>query len=457
MARMNRLMLVLVLLISSTLLWTALGATAPSMDSLRLHTVQNGETLWLVSQKNGTTIARIQELNQLTNPDLIVPGMNLLVPHTNVYVVQAGDTLWRISLKLDVPMAHLIEANQIINPNWVYTGQRLYYHPTRQEISVNGYLVPSPGGVQRDVRLVQQAADDLTYVSVFSMPVQPDGSLQGLRDGQLVAAAKSSGVEPVLTVTNFNGHTFDPDLGHAVISSPAARGQLIESVLAHLEAQGYSGLDIDFENLRPQDRDLYTNFIKEVSKQVRAQGHHFSIAVAPKASDRPNESWVGFFDYAALAEHVDYVILMTYEWGWIGGPPMAIAPINHVEAVLKYATSLIPGEKILMGVPLYGYDWELPDTRENMARGISAGHALTLAASSGVPIRWDTRAASPYFHCWDHSGREHEVWFEDARSVIAKYQLAREYGVKGVSYWVLGNQFPQNWPVLQDLFDVVKH
>lgn len=135
---------------------------------------------------------------------------------------------------------------------------------------------------------------------------------------------------------------------------------------------------------------------------------------------------------------------------------MAIAPIDQVRAVLNYATSVIPPAKILMGVALYGYDWPLPYPSGGRASGIDNNSAQNLATREQVPVEFEGRSASPFFEYTAADMSRHRVWFEDALSTAAKLQLVYEYGLRGVSYWVLGNEFPQTWYLLDDSFEVRK-
>ncbi len=131
---------------------------------------------------------------------------------------------------------------------------------------------------------------------------------------------------------------------------------------------------------------------------------------------------------------------------------MAIAPIDQVRAVLNYATSVIDPGKILMGMTLYGYDWPLPHPAAGLASGISDNNAQNLAIRTGSPVEWSTSGESPYFNYRASDGRAHQVWFEDAQSVADKFELVYEMNLRGVSYWVLGNNFPQNWALLGETF-----
>src|SRR5699024_9876725 len=106
---------------------------------------------------------------------------------------------------------------------------------------------------------------------------------------------------------------------------------------------------------------------------------------------------------------------------------------------------------------LYGYDWTLPFIQgESFARALSPQQALQLAYEQQVEIEYDETAQAPFFHYTDEVGAEHIVWFEDARSIQAKFNLIKELGLKGIAYWKLGLSFPQNWLLLEDNFHVTK-
>ena len=134
---------------------------------------------------------------------------------------------------------------------------------------------------------------------------------------------------------------------------------------------------------------------------------------------------------------------------------MAVAPIPQVRAVLDYAVSVIDRSKIFLGVPLYGYDWPLPYVRgETRADSISPQFAIELALRYRAEIQYDEQAQSPYFYYTARGGQQHVVWFEDARSIDAKLRLISEYRLQGVGYWNLMRAMPQNWTLLNALYNV---
>ena len=143
---------------------------------------------------------------------------------------------------------------------------------------------------------------------------------------------------------------------------------------------------------------------------------------------------------------------MTYEWGYKYGPPLAVAPIPSVRRVLDYAVSEIPVEKIYMGIPNYAYDWQLPYERGvTVAETIGNTEAVRRAYRYGTEIIYDEQSQAPYYYYTDDGGTEHVVWFEDVRSIIAKYDLVKEYGFKGVGYWNLMREFRANWVYVNTL------
>ena len=162
-------------------------------------------------------------------------------------------------------------------------------------------------------------------------------------------------------------------------------------------------------------------------------------------------------NYATLGAVADEVLLMTYEWGYTFGPPMATAPINNVRRVLKYGISVIDPDKILLGIPNYAYDWPLPFVRGTTeAESISNQQAIERAALFNVSILFDELAQSPYYYYTDYNDIEHVVWFDDVRSMNQKLRLIPQYGLIGGGVWQIMKFFPGLWNVVGSIFRVKK-
>ena len=146
----------------------------------------------------------------------------------------------------------------------------------------------------------------------------------------------------------------------------------------------------------------------------------------------------------------DRVIIMTYEWGYTYGPPLAVAPINQVRRVVEYALTEIPGEKIDLGIPNYGYDWKLPFER-GVSKAVTIGNveAVRIAIDNGAVIEFDELSKSPFFRYTNREdGALHEVWFEDVRSMEKKFELIKEFDLRGCGYWQIMQWFRANWLLL---------
>ncbi|REJ13440.1 MAG: spore gernimation protein [Bacillaceae bacterium] len=329
---------------------------------------------------------------------------------------------------------------------------------TRDKRPINSIGFLEPITPQQSVSDLKGVSQHLSYVAFFSYRVNADGSLVPIEDSEALAAVKKSGAIPMMVITNFTEGNFSPDIAHRIFTDKTASKSLINGVIQTMKAKGYKALNIDFEHIREKDRELYNGFLETILPQVRKAGFTVSTALAPKTSDEQRGPWHGAHDYKRHGELADFVILMTYEWGWSGGPPMAVSPIPQVRKVLDYAVSVIPRNKIVMGAPLYGYDWTLPYKKGGkFAKRIAPAEAADLAAKEGVEIQYDNEAQAPWFRYTDDQNKTHEVWFENEQSMQAKFNLVKEYGLNGVAYWVLGEPFPQNWTLLEKEFIIQRH
>lgn len=135
---------------------------------------------------------------------------------------------------------------------------------------------------------------------------------------------------------------------------------------------------------------------------------------------------------------------------------MAVAPINQVRRVMNYAVSVIPVEKIRMGIPNYGYDWILPYQKGRAAEVVGNVEAIEIASRYQAQIQFDTLAQTPFFYYTSSEGTQHVIWFEDCRSIQQKFLLISELGVAGAGYWTVMKPFPQNWMMAGQMFNIEK-
>ncbi|MGI5969051.1 MAG: glycosyl hydrolase family 18 protein [Lachnospiraceae bacterium] len=376
-----------------------------------------------------------------------------------IYVVKPGDNVDAIALENNISVNELIYDNQIEYPYALAVGQALYIRETAPEagrsITVNGYAYPFI-----NENILEETLPYLTYLSIFSYGFTAEGALiPPLIDPQfMIDASNENNTSPILTLTPLDeSGRFNNNLISSVVRNDDIQLILIDAILAELNSKGYAGVDVDFEYILSEDRDYFTTFVARMTNILNESGYTVSVALAPKTSaDQQGLLYEGK-DYAGLGAAANSVLLMTYEWGFTYSVPMAVAPINKVRQVIEYAVTEIPSAKIDMGIPNYGYDWPLPyEKGVTRARTIGNIEAVNIAVRYGAVIQYDEIAQTPYFNYTDEQQTEHEVWFEDVRSMQAKFRLISEYNLRGAGYWQIMRLFRANWLLLSDTYRIIK-
>ena len=424
---------------------------------MQIYVYQAGDSLDRVAEEAGSSLERLLYENALTEGDSPVPGQALLVlTPQETYRVQAGDTPASVAAEHGISIRQLLRCNPyLVEQPYLREGEELvirYTDNPQREATVNGYAYPY---IREET--LRAALPYLTYLSVFSYGFTPEGNLVPPErpDEPLIAAAEEFGVQPLLVLTPRSGEeAFNSNLVTLLVNDAAMQENLIGELLRVLAGKRYRGVDVDFEYIAAEDRDAYAAFVGGLQQTMQQYGYSVSVALAPKTSAEQAGVLYEGVDYRQLGAAADWVLLMTYEWGYTYGPPMAVAPIGPVRQVVEYGLREIEPQKIDMGIPNYGYDWPLPYER-GVTRATSIGnlYAVELARRYDQSILYDTAAASPWFR-YETDGQTHEVWFEDVRSLQAKFELVGEKELRGVGYWNLMRPFRPNWLLLNAMFRI---
>lgn len=417
------------------------------------YTVRPGDTLSGIARQFGTTVQAIMQASHITDASKIYPGQLLTIP-VLYYVVKPGDTLYNIAMYFGTTVQAIMQANGIANPAQIVPGQTLRIpEAPKPVIDVNAFTTEFG---QAGARSVREVAYALTYVSPFGYRMRADGTLEGIDDDAIIRAATANGVVPMMAITNFTATESGTELAHTILTNNDLVEKLLTNIIRTMKDKGYRGLNIDFENVAPGDREAYNRFLQRAVDRLHPEGFFVSSDLAPKTSGEQTGLLYEAHDYPAHGRILDFVILMTYEWGYRKGPPQAISPLDQIIAVLDYAVTVIPRNKILMGFQLYARDWVLPHVQGQEAETFDMQEAIRRAIRYQAQIQYNETSQSPFFRYTDERGVSHEVWFEDARSAQAKFDLVKRYRLLGISYWVLGYPFPQNWTLLENNFTIRK-
>lgn len=331
------------------------------------------------------------------------------------------------------------------------------------------YLVNSPASIKS----FQQNADQISIIAPQCFKMEAEGFIGGeVPPAVLETAAKHRvAVMPLVTQRGF-----DQPLMHSVLDDPAARKRAIRYLVYFALRDGYLGIQFDYENIHYTYRDKFTTFFKETAAEFHRHGLLLSIAVVGKYSDDRNsespggfDNWSGVYDYAKIAQHADFVSIMAYPQHAGFSEPGPIAGYPWVEKIVDYTMSHAPARKISLGVPLYGHRWTA------LMPGQTAQPVAFVQDNAGPKTkRWKTTTTSypglaeltqRYPATWDEQERGNTftftednttsvVWFENARSLKYKLDLTAAKRLDGISAWVIGQEDPEFWTMLQQSYSV---
>jgi len=294
---------------------------------------------------------------------------------------------------------------------------------------------------------------DFGEASPWMYGLADDGQIVTQYDpGQSAAIARdlsrlrANGLRIVPTIANVTGGAWSYQAVARMLHSPALMAEHVAAIVALVVSCGYTGIDIDYEDLLATDRRAFTLFVTRLAAALQARGKILSVALFAKTTDAGYAPRNVAQDYAAIGRVADQVRLMAYDYHWATSAPGPIAPAGWVSDVLGYAQTQIPAARIVLGVPLYGYDWS-----GGHGTGLSWLQATRLATRYHATAHYDTAAQAPWFGYTDGSGAAHTVWFENAESSAAKFALAQRAGIAGVYLWMYGSEDTGTWSALREI------
>jgi spore germination protein len=336
---------------------------------------------------------------------LLVTVPRMLGPHKRTAPLVVGSLpFWNLTDGPNVLLANRGSFNEV-SP-WIYG------------IARNGQIVP-----QVPARAAETAA-----------------SMQQLR---------RSGIPLVPTIANVTNGRWAYQPVAAMLHDPAVMARHVSDVAALVQREGYAGIDIDYEDLRATDREMFTTFVTQLAGALHDKNKILSIAVFAKTTDAGEDQRNVAQDYAAIGAAADEVRLMAYDYHWSASPPGPVAPITWVRQVLDYAKTQIPRDKIVLGVPVSGYDWV-----DGKGEVVSWLQCFGRTKAFHATLRYDRLSQSPSFRYTDAQGREHEVWFENAESTTAKLDAAKAARIRGVYLWMIGGEDDRTWATLHNILPV---
>lgn len=241
------------------------------------------------------------------------------------------------------------------------------------------------------------------------------------------------------------GNHFDAALTHKMLSNSTTRTALVNQLMGFVQNYQLDGLNIDFERVDAADRPYLTAFATELATAMHQNNKQLSIDVPPDFQT----DWDACYDYTALGNALDYLVMMGYDEHWYGDP--VAGSVSSMPWLTKGVNTLVgeaPKSKVILGLPLYTADWYTQNgamTSEDLTLGAQSTRLTTYQASK----YWDTRLGQ-YVATYSKSGVSHRIWVEDGRSLTLKYLLGLQTGVAGTAFWYEGAETSDIWTTLQN-------
>jgi spore germination protein len=424
-----------------------------------IHVVQPDETLKSIAEYYNIPVDRLILENGITNPENLAIGQSIVIVQPEVlYTVQAGDTLESIAEQHGITTMELLRNNPYLSDREIlYVGESIvisYQTDKSKTIATSGYIFPYV-----DKSVLIKTLPFLTYLSIFNYRATSEGEIiTRADDTEFIQLAKTYGAAPMMFVSTITEEGIvSREVTNIILNNPTVQDRLINNALQILKKKGFYGINIYAETITNENINSFAEFLEKAASIFHSEGFRVVITITPITNiDTPNVSIVKI-DYSKLAEFVDGIMFSSYEWARTYSYPNAIHPINVIRELLNYVASIIPPEKIFLGITTLGYDWTLPYVPgATEATVISNNSAVQLAADKGIPIQFNDAAQAPYFYYMDIDGILHVVWFKDARSFDARAALAGEYNLQGLSLWTVMRFDAQLWFIINTQYYIQK-
>ncbi|MCL5116972.1 MAG: glycosyl hydrolase family 18 protein [Firmicutes bacterium] len=298
---------------------------------------------------------------------------------------------------------------------------------------VLGYFY-DPGNAPGAVAMLKHYIPVLSGIIPFWYQIEANGVITGSTDPSVLSLAEKHNLWTFALVENMAGQSvFGP-----LLNSPVARQRAIDNMLTLVESNGYDGVNLDWEGIAPSERHAFTTFVAALSNTFHRHGYYVTLSVPAETSNQPGNSWTGAYNYRALGQAADLLMIMAYDQHYAGGSPGPIASPAWVKQVLDYTISAVPPSKVILGIPGYGYDWS----------GSGPASALTYSQAKSLASQYGASMSSNHF-VYMQNGQVHSVWFENTQSLLSKIQLVSGYELRGIALWRLGIEDPKMWYFLQ--------
>lgn len=244
-------------------------------------------------------------------------------------------------------------------------------------------------------------------------------------------------------------NSFDPDLTHNLLKSSSNREILINNILDIYLYYGFQGINIDFENIYLNDKDLLTQFVRELYPVFKENGFKVTMAISPIST---SENWSLSFDRKRLKDTTDYLMLMAYDQHWAASPIAgSVAQYSWVERSLEEVLDLIPNDKLILSVPYYTRLWTEEDGKVS-SQALSMDSANRFIEENNIKLTWDEESMQ-YYGELEKDAKLYKIWLEDSNSIKYKATLVNKYNLAGIASWRKGFETDDIWETINTVIN----
>lgn len=428
---------------------------------MEIYVVQQGDTIYSISEKFGISVDKIMQDNGLFKPVNIIIGQVLVITYPKQsHTIQLGDTVQSIADLYNVSIMQILRNNPNLSDRQYNVGESLVIsYNTKGSITTNGFAYPFIGK-----EILYKTLPNLTYLSIFNYTTIEEGEILTYGDdSDIIKISKDYGVIPLLMITTLGQHG-EPniDIGNIILQNEKYQENNINLFTYLMKSKGYQGLNIVFNNINEDNQSLYENFLKRIASRLQDEGLLLFITINYQTKIIDGKIKFEQVDYSKFSSYVNGIIFLKLLWGNFNVPPAPVSNINYIKSLIDYLIPYVTPDKIILGNPVIGYDWSLPYIPDkSYAYALSSIAVLDLAYNVNAIIQFDENSQTPYYYYSQNQFNfgnpfEHIVWFIDARSINALTNLIFEFGLNGNGVWNIMIYNASLWSVINSQFDIIK-
>ncbi|RZT24228.1 LysM peptidoglycan-binding domain-containing protein [Fictibacillus sp. BK138] len=429
--------------------------------SAQVHTVKRGDTFYLIAKQYGITVSELQTTNNLLGTRLYI-GQQLVVPQeTLTHRINIKDSLWKIARLYQVSADTLIKQNGL-KAIFLETGQELKVPSGFYKVQLlegggkTGWIPKSNVDIEEvnrfnlgwkyngtdDSYKKQLKIDGLDVVSPRWYTLSKTELISINADKSYANAAAEAGKQ----VWPLFGNRFDPQLTDYMLSDSDRRHKVIELIKKSLLHTKSQGINVDFENIDPKNKQDYVVFIRELKTALQPHDIVVSVDVSRENAD---PFWSGSLDRAGLGKVADFIVMMAYDEHWASSPKAgSVASIPWTREGIELLMKEVPAHKIVLGVPFYTREWVTNVNGQVRSIDRTILETEKLIQEKGLKKMWDEKTSQNYVEFMEN-GEKHQIWVEDKDSLKLRYDLVEKYHLRGTAAWYVGGASADIWNILK--------